>query len=267
MCTAPQDTCWYNPGGSKRFGLGPPQHTSFSSNVMPQEWKCPDDNWMKVSSTGTLETAPIVSSPQQCAMPPNGALLCLNAHVWWWPAATVEPAGSRWKPGGGWFTLSKMLGTSSSSCSASGCKSLKTGSSCSLACFADELPKKGRLGASAAAAAARLLSWPSSWRRASPAEALPKKDIFDGAAGSAAAASLADEPPPKKESLEGAAGSASFELPKNESFDGAGSSAPKARRGSRGHHGLLMTVRGMLVGSALRFDICDVAALLSRRLA
>ena len=78
---------------------------------------------------------------------------------------------------------------------------------------------------------------------------------------------MADEPPPKKESLEGAAGSASFELPKNESFDGAGSSAPKARRGSRGHHGLLMTVRGMLVGSALRFDICDVAALLSRRLA
>ena len=152
-----------------------------------------------------------------------------------------------------------MLGTSSSSCSASGCKSFKTGSSCSLACLAEELPKKGRLGASAAAAAALLLSWPSSCRRASPAEALPKKDIFDGAAGSAAAASLADEPPPKKESLEGAAGSASFELPKNESFDGAGSSAPKARRGSRGHHGLLTTVRGMLVEwSALRFDGCRV---------
>ena len=211
---------------------------------MPQEWKCPDDNWMKVSSTGTLETAPIVSSPQQCAIPPNGAEDCLNAQVWWWPAATVEPAGSRWKPGGGWLTLSKMLGTSSSSCSASCCKSFRTGSSCSRACFAEELPKKGRLGASAAAAAARLLSWPSSCRRASPAEALPKKLSFDGAAGSA-----------------------SFELPKNESFDGAGSSAPKARRGSRGHHGLLMTVRGMLVGSALRFDICDVAALLSRRLA
>ena len=138
--------------------------------------------------------------------------------------------------------------------------SLKTGSSCSLACFADELPKKGRFGASAAAAAARLLSWPSSWRRASPAEALPKKLIFDGAAGaSAAAASLADEPPPKKDSLDGAAGSASFELPKNESFDGAGSSAPKARRGSRGHHGLRTVVRGMLgEWSALRFDGCRV---------
>ena len=111
-----------------------------------------------------------------------------------------------------------MLGTSSSSFSASGCKSLKTGSSCSRACFADELPKKGRLGASAAAAAARLLSWPSSCRRASPAEALPKKLSFDGAAGSA-----------------------SLALPKNESFDGAGSSAPKARRGSSGHHGLLTT--------------------------
>ena len=61
---------------------------------MPQEWKCPDDNWMKVSSTGTLETAPIVSSPQQCAIPPNGAEDCLNAQVWWWPAATVEPAGA-----------------------------------------------------------------------------------------------------------------------------------------------------------------------------
>ena len=117
-----------------------------------------------------------------------------------------------------------MLGTSSSSCSASGCKSLKTGSSCSRACFADALPKKGRLGASAAAAAARLLSWPSSCRRASPAEALPKKLSFDGAASSLA-------------------------LPKNESFDGAGSSAPKARRGSSGHHGLLVTVRGMLRAS------------------
>ena len=127
-----------------------------------------------------------------------------------------------------------MLGTSSSSCSASGCKSLKTGSSCSRACFADELPKKGRLGASAAAAAARLLSWPSSCRRASPAEALPKKLSFDGAASSLA-------------------------LPKNESFDGAGSSAPKARRGSRGHHGLRTTVRGMpLIWSALRFDGCRV---------
>ena len=169
-------------------------------------------------------------------MPPNGALDCRNAQVWWWPAATVEPAGSRWKPGGGLLTVSKMLGTSSSSLSASGCRSLKTGSSCSLACFADELPKKGRLGASAAAAAALLLSWPSSCRRASPAEALPKKLSFDGAAGSA-----------------------SFELPKNESLDGAGSSAPKARRGSRGHHGLLTTVRGMLVEwSALRFDGCRV---------
>ena len=49
---------------------------------------------MKVSSTGTRDTAPIVSSPQQWAIPPKGAEDCRKAQVWWWPAATVEPAGS-----------------------------------------------------------------------------------------------------------------------------------------------------------------------------
>ena len=84
---------------------------------------------------------------------------------------------------------------------------------------------------------------------ASAGDARRQEDGQDSKRAAAAAASLADEPPPKKESLEGAAGSASFELPKNESFDGAGSSAPKARRGSSGHHGLLIAVRGMLRAS------------------
>ena len=50
---------------------------------------------------GLRLTWPMASKPQQWAMPPKSPSEARRAQVWKWPADTVDPAGSLWKPAGG----------------------------------------------------------------------------------------------------------------------------------------------------------------------
>ena len=87
--------------------------------MRPHEWKWPLLSWT-MGVLGLRLTWPMASKPQQWAMPPKSPSEARRAQVWKWPADTVDPAGSLWKPAGG---ASKLLtvgcGSSSKACSPS----------------------------------------------------------------------------------------------------------------------------------------------------
>ena len=69
---------------------------------------------------GLRLTWPMASKPQQWAMPPKSPSEARRAQVWKWPADTVDPAGSLWKPAGGASKLVTVgCGSSSKACSPS----------------------------------------------------------------------------------------------------------------------------------------------------